>query len=132
MEKRLIQLIHVGKSSLKWDDDTYRDVIYRLTGKSSSAHCNDAEGEKIINYMKEKGFEPVAKKRYGKKPRVAANRQTVLNKIEALLADSDRPWAYAEQMAKHMFKKSYIVWLDDAQLTKLMQALIIDAKRRSQ
>ncbi|EKN3995782.1 regulatory protein GemA, partial [Yersinia enterocolitica] len=34
MDKKLIQLIHVGKSALAWDDETYRDVIYRLTGKT--------------------------------------------------------------------------------------------------
>jgi len=131
MEKKLIQLIHVGKSSLNWDDDTYRSVLYRLTGKSSSARCTDAEGDKILSYMKEQGFEPTAKKKYGAKPRVAASRQTVLNKIEALLAERDLPWAYAEQMANHMFKKHYIIWLDDTQLRKLMQALIVDAKRRN-
>lgn len=131
MEKRLIQLIHVGKSSLNWDDDTYRSVLYRLTGKSSSSRCTDAEGDKILSYMKEQGFEPTAKKQYGTKPRVAASRQTVLNKIEALLAERDLPWAYAEQMTKHMFKKHYIIWLDDIQLRKLMQALIVDAKRRN-
>lgn len=132
MEKRLIQLIHIGKSSLSWDDETYRAVLCRLTGKSSSSRCTDIEGEKILSYMKEQGFEPTPKKQYGKKPRVAASRQTVLNKIEALLAERDLPWAYAEQMAQHMFKKHYIIWLDDNQLRKLMQALIVNAKRRNQ
>lgn len=131
MEKRLIQLIHVGKSALSWDDETYRAVLYRISGKSSSSLCTDAEGEKVLAFMKEKGFEPTAKKSYGKKPRVAASRQTVLNKIEALLCERDLPWAYAEQMAKHMFKKHVIMWLDDIQLRKLMQALIVDAKRRN-
>jgi phage gp16-like protein len=54
----------------------------------------------------------------------------MLSKIEALLADAKRPWNYAEKMCDHMFQVKRVEWLTDEQLTKLMQALAIDAKRR--
>lgn len=130
MDKKLIQLIHVGKSALAWDDETYRDVIYRLTGKTSSVKCSIEQQERIVAYMRAHGFEPKPTKQYGRRPSVPATKETVLKKIEALLADAGRPWSYAESMAQHMFKVRYVDWLPLEQLTKLMQALIIDAKRR--
>ncbi|HDL8284761.1 TPA: regulatory protein GemA [Yersinia enterocolitica] len=130
MDKKLIQLIHVGKSALAWDDETYRDVVYRLTGKTSSAKCSIEQQERIVAYMRAHGFEPKPTKQYGRRPSVPATKETVLKKIEALLADAGRPWSYAESMAQHMFKVRYVDWLPLERLTKLMQALIIDAKRR--
>jgi phage gp16-like protein len=130
MDRKLISLIHVGKSALGWDDETYRDVLYRLTGKTSSAHCSVEQKERIVAYMRAQGFESKPAKSHGRRPSVPAAKKTVLRKIEALLAEEGRPWNYAESMAQHMFKVRYIDWLPLEQLTKLMQALIIDAKRR--
>ncbi|AYW91677.1 gp16 family protein [Yersinia pseudotuberculosis] len=130
MDKKLIQLIHVGKSALAWDDETYRDVIYRLTGKTSSAKCSIEQQERIVAYMRAHGFEPKPAPKRGRRPSVPASKKTILSKIEALLTDANRPWSYAESMAQHMFQVRYVDWLPLDKLTKLMQALIIDAKRR--
>ncbi|EIG0792796.1 DUF1018 domain-containing protein, partial [Salmonella enterica] len=39
MKRNLIRIIHTGKSCLGWDDDTYRDVLFRQTGKRSARDC---------------------------------------------------------------------------------------------
>lgn len=129
MRNKKIQLIHIGKSSLGWSDDVYRDVLYRITGCTSSKGCKLELLDKVLDYMKGQGFTP-EKKKHGRKPSVSAGRTRTLNKIEALLADAERPWDYAESMSQRMFQQRVIEWLDDSQLTKLMQALIIDARRR--
>ncbi|QBH95484.1 regulatory protein GemA [Limnobaculum zhutongyuii] len=126
----LIQLIHIGKNALQWSDDVYRDVLYRITGCTSAKQCKPEQQQKILDYMKEQGFTPEKKKDHGRRPNVSAGRERTLNKIEALLTDASRPWGYAESMASHMFKQPVIEWLTDSQLTKLMQALIVDARRR--
>lgn len=128
-QRRMIGAIKAGQTALGWDDVTYRSVLARLTGKSSSTLCTLAELEQIKEYMHQQGYPRKAKK-HGRKPSVPASKKTVLGKIEALLADAKRPWQYAETMAQHMFGVRYVDWLDIQQLTKLMQALIIDAKRR--
>ncbi|MBN3237690.1 regulatory protein GemA [Pectobacterium versatile] len=125
----MIGAIKAGQSALGWDDATYRSVLARLTGKSSSTLCTITELEKVKEYMHQQGW-PRKAKSHGRKPSVPASKKTVLGKIEALLADAGRPWKYAETMAQQMFGVRYIDWLDIQQLTKLMQALIIDAKRR--
>ncbi|MEQ9908132.1 regulatory protein GemA [Pectobacterium odoriferum] len=132
-QRRMIGAIKAGQSALGWDDATYRSVLARLTGKSSSTLCSITELEKVKEYMHQQMHQqgyPRRAKKHGRKPSVPASKKSVLSKIEALLADACRPWQYAETMAQQMFGVRYIDWLDIQQLTKLMQALIIDAKRR--
>ncbi len=129
MKKRLIKLIHIGKTSLCWTDEVYRDVLYRITGRASSTACNIDELEKVLSHMKTQGFIPTAKG-YGRLPNVSEGKKKTLSKIKALLTSAGRSWDYAEAMSLKMFKQSVIEWLSYTELTKLMQALIIDAKRR--
>ncbi|EJE3013651.1 DUF1018 domain-containing protein, partial [Escherichia coli] len=68
----------------------------------------------------------------GRRPRVAMSRKSVLSKIEALLADTGRSWAYAEGLASHMYKQHVIEWLTDEQLFGVMVALVKDSRRRNQ
>lgn len=129
-QRRMIGAIKAGQTHLGWDDATYRAVLARLTQKTSSTLCTLAELEKIKEYMHQQGY-PRKDTKHGRKPSVPASKTAVLGKIEALLADAGRQWQYAETMAQHMFGVRYVDWLDIQQLTKLMQALIIDAKRRN-
>lgn len=128
-QRRMIGAIKAGQAHLGWDDETYRSVLARLTGKSSSTLCTITELEQVKEYMHQQGY-PRKAKQPGRRPSVPSSKESILGKIEALLADAGRPWSYAETMAQHMFDVRYVDWLDIQQLTKLMQALIIDAKRR--
>jgi phage gp16-like protein len=123
----LIKVIHTGKKSLGWDDETYRAVLVRVTGKRSARDCSEAELESVVRYMRSQGFAPAAKT--GRRPRVSADHKVMLGKIEALLTEAGRPWKYAESMAKRMFKRDALEWLTIEQLTSLMNALQYDAKR---
>lgn len=127
MKANLIRIIHTGKSSLGWDDDTYRDVLARQTGKRSARDCTTDELEKVVLYMRTQGFAPSYR---GRRPRVATGRKAMLGKIEAMLAEADRPWGYLDGMVERMLgEKKPVEWLNDDQVRKLMQMLIVDAKR---
>ncbi|KGT95321.1 hypothetical protein NG99_04700 [Erwinia typographi] len=128
MKCNLIRIVHTGKSRLGWDDDTYRDVLARLTGKRSASDCSATELEKVVTYMRTVGFAPTAS--YGRRPRVATGRKGMLSKIEALLAEAGRPWDYLDGIVERMLgEKKPVEWLNDDQVRKLMQMLIVDAKR---
>lgn len=127
--KRLISAIKAGQNYLGWDDEMYRSTLVRITGKSSSVKCSLEELQNVREYMHQQGF-PRTTKKHGRKPSVSKGKTAVLGKIEALLTERQRPWSYAESMAQHMFRVRFVEWLTESQLTKLMQALIIDAKRR--
>ncbi|BCL49825.1 GemA protein [Citrobacter koseri] len=128
----LIGAIKAGQNWLQWDDVTYRSVLRRLTGKVSATKCSLPELQVIREHMHQQGFPRPRSRKHGRRPSVPCRRKAVLGKIEALLADAGRPWNYAEGLASHMFRQHVIEWLTDEQLTKLMQALIIDAKRREE
>ncbi|EIR0331078.1 DUF1018 domain-containing protein, partial [Salmonella enterica subsp. enterica serovar Give] len=51
-------------------------------------------------------------------------------KIEALLAEAGRPWGYLDGIVERMLgEKKPVEWLDDEQIYKVMQMLIVDAAR---
>ncbi|EBX1725486.1 TPA: regulatory protein GemA [Salmonella enterica] len=127
MKRNLIRIIHTGKSCLGWDDETYRDVLFRQTGKRSARDCSVSELEKTVLYMRTQGFAPSSR---GRRPRVATGRKAILSKIEALLAEAGRPWGYLDGIVVRMLgEKKPVEWLDDEQLYKVMQMLIVDAAR---
>ncbi|OBU12189.1 gp16 family protein [Morganella psychrotolerans] len=128
--KKLVGIIKAAQQYLKVDDETYRSVLVRLTGKNSATKLTLDELSTVRDYFHAQGYPRRSPKKYGRKPNVPASRQAVLNKIEAMLADAGRPWEYAEAMAKRMFERQKVDFLDHGELTKLMQALAIEQKRR--
>lgn len=127
--KKMIGAIKAGQTFLQWDDVTYRQTLHRLTGKTSSTRCSLEELQTVKEYMHTAGF-PRQNRKHGRRPSVPKTREALVSKVEALLADAGRPWSYVESMARRMFSRERVDWLDTEELTKLMQALAIDAKRR--
>lgn len=62
-KSRYIQLIHIAKGQLGWDDDLYRQVLNELTKKTSCKDMNVTELKKVLSHMESKGFKVVTKKR---------------------------------------------------------------------
>lgn len=64
---KLIQLIHIGKSQLKLDDDIYQEILESCTGKSSSKLLSVAQLEIVLDRMKQLGFAVESKEKSGVK-----------------------------------------------------------------
>ncbi|MBC3228336.1 gp16 family protein [Serratia fonticola] len=127
--KGIIGAIKAGQAFLDLDDATYRQMLASLTGgKTSCTACSLEELQRIREYLHQQGF-PRSSARHGRRPKVALTKETILAKIEALLVEAKRPWAYAEGLAAQMFKQHVLEWLTEEQLASVMKALIIDAKR---
>lgn len=60
---KLIQLIHIGKSQLHLDDDTYRSLLVGMTGKDSTKAMNIGELNKVLARLKQLGFVVTHKKK---------------------------------------------------------------------
>ncbi|WP_317992582.1 regulatory protein GemA [Bartonella gliris] len=58
--------IHMSKRALGLDDETYRALLYRLTGKQSAKDLNYSEKRLVVAEMKACGFEPNVKRLEGK------------------------------------------------------------------
>lgn len=128
-KRTLIAKIHIAKKDLAMDDATYRDVLVRVTGKDSCKKMSLAELKKVVMDMKRLGFTPKqtdqAKQEHGRKPTTTEDRQALLSKVEAILADKGLHWNYAHAIGKNMFGAEFAHWLPADKLYKVVQALSV-------
>jgi len=133
-----IRTIKVAVKQLGLDEETYRALLVRVTGKASCADMSDGERGKVLDALKAQGFvlERNGKSVYHHRPKDTRRepetfKSPMLRKVEALLADAGRPWDYAHSMARHMFGVERLEFLRSGPLHTLIAALQIDANRRS-
>lgn len=133
--KTLIAKIHIAKKELALDDATYRDVLERVTGKTSCKEMDLKELKAVVMDLKRLGFVPkqTAKTQtdHGRRPTTTADKQPMLDKIEAILTDRGLHWHYAHGIAKKMFDKELVTWLTTEQMHKVVQALSVYQKRHA-
>lgn len=127
--------IHIAKKKLGWEgknDETYRDVLVKLTGKSSSADMDVRERWLVINHLNAliKGTLP-KKKGYPGKPKDFDNplKNPRYRKIEAFLAEARRHWNYAHNTGKKILGFDRLEWATHEELGSIIAALTKDAKR---
>lgn len=130
-KKILMAKVHIGKKDLGLDDDTYRDVLWRVTGKRSCSDMSIAQLQDVVKDMESSGFKPKATPKHGKKPDVIKRRKNLMSKIEAILADMGLHWNYAHGMADKMFQIKRLQFLSDNQLYKVTQALSVHQRREA-
>ena len=131
-----LAMIHIGKQQIGMDDETYRAMLWACGRVHSSKDLDYAGRQKVIDHLKKCGFVVVRPKAGNKHPGRPHNidseaRGPQLRKIEALLADAGREWAYVDSMAKRMFQVERVSLCHEGQLQKGIAALSIDQKRRA-
>lgn len=127
LSKILLSKIHVAKNQIAMDDDSYRMMLERLTGKTSAKNLTIKQAELVIKEFKAKGW--VEKPKRKGKPHNFNNLGEMIKKVEALLADMKLDWNYANGISKQMFGIERIEWLTSkAQFKAIIAAL--DNKRK--
>lgn len=131
---RELARIHLAAAQLGLDEETYRALIERVAGVRSAGDL-DADGRRaVIRELVRLGarleLRADAKSAWAGRPR-NCNQVPMLRKIEALLADAGREWAYAHGLARKMFGAARLEWLRPDQQHRLIAALEIDAQRRA-
>jgi phage gp16-like protein len=122
--------IHIAKKELNLDDDIYRDILHTQFKKRSSRDLSDFQCVKLLQHFESLGWKQTAAKQrsHGKKPH-HMDKSAYLSKIEALLAEAGRSWAYANGMAKHMYKVDNLQFCEQDQLRGIVSALVRNAKK---
>lgn len=129
MRRSLIAKIKIAQKELKLDNETYRAVLLRVTGKLSCTDMGVAELEAVLTDMQAHGFKP--KPKAGIRPKRRKSADGMLRKVEALILDNGWSWNYAHCTAKRMFGVDRVQWLSDENLWKLVAALQIAANRKA-
>jgi phage gp16-like protein len=123
--------IHIAKKELGLDDDTYRDILHVQFKKRSSADLSDLQCTRLLQHFEALGWTPpiATKRNHGRKPH-HMDKSARLAKIEALLAEAGRSWAYADGMARHMYKVDSVQFCTDEQLRGIVAALVKNARKQ--
>lgn len=122
--------IHIAKAQLGLDDDTYRTLLARVAGVRSAKELSPRQIGAVLAEFERLGWQSKPAKNSGRKvPKPAPERQKLIGKIEAFLAEANRPWAYADGMSLRMFQVERVEWCDSEQLRRLIAALSYDAQR---
>ncbi len=132
--KKATAQIHIARKQLALDEDTYRQMIATVTGgKRSCADCTVAELYRVLQHMKDRGFKARPRKRVAQHPGTPHNldREPMLQKVEALLAELKAPWSYADAIARQQTGIARVAWLKKpADLKALIAALDVELEKR--
>lgn len=120
--------IHIAKQQLGLDEETYRQMLWTIARVNSSKDLDYAGRRAVLEHLKARGF--TGRKQFPGKPNNTSSHPQ-LKKIEALLADAKRSWAYADGMAKKMFSVERVSWCKPDQLQRIIAALTYDQQRRA-
>jgi phage gp16-like protein len=135
---RLIKLIHVAKRDLALDEDTYRNVLNNLAGKSSSAELTVPQLQQVLEFFRQKGWKPQYRRAdQPEKPRLKLSpptRQklvkTQIDKIRAMWIDLHRRGIVRsgselslDQFVKRVTKVEKTAWLNQKQAGQVILAL---------
>ncbi len=132
LRRRQLAAIHIGKKALHMTDETYREMLQAVAGVQSAAKLDAAGCRSVLDHMRTLGFvDGRAKRNHTGRPRNIdqGDRGPQLQKIEALLLEANRPWAYADAIARRICKVERIAWCNPEQLRKVIAALVYNAKR---
>lgn len=128
--KRLIAQVHIGKSQLKMDDETYRTFLMNAVNKTSCKAMTNAELSKLLDLMAQRGAK-VRSNFWANRPSPKADKKPYLAKITALLTKHNLPPEYADGIAKKAFGIEMAHWLAIWQLKKVIQMLsVYDNKKK--
>lgn len=124
--KQELGLIHAGKKALALDDDTYRDLLEKLTGQRSAADLNWQQRKAVIDHLRASGYKPATRR-----TAPAGNKGHLISKIKAQLMSFTprRGDFYADGMAKRMFGVEHYTWCTPEQLGKIIAALTYAQQR---
>lgn len=134
LAKGLLSKIHIARQQVEMDEDVYRQKLQDMFGKKSAKDLSLRQAEKLLKEFERLGWKPRPSAKSAGKPHNFSSpaMPELITKIEAQLADLKLPWAYADALARQMYKVQKVAWLrKPAQLTGLVAALDVEQEKRS-
>ena len=112
--------IHIGKTKLGMDDDTYRAFLMRLTGKSSSKDMTDGERALVLAEMTRLGAFKQARRLLTPQQRACLAKWYALRKLGAVRSQDKSSF---NRYIKERFGRWHLADLSDADTNKLYNML---------
>lgn len=123
--------IHIAKKDLAMTDDTYRALLERITGKTSTKAMNISERVKVLNEFKRLGWSPKSAKAKGKQYAQPHSRKLIMLWKELYQTGhvQNKTNAAMELWVRNETGKASPDWLTPAEAARLIEALKTWAKR---
>ena len=123
--------IHIARQQLGLTDEDYRALLGRVAGVTSSKQLTERTCSRVLQELERLGFQPKPSSKARGKPHNFKKLDAEITKIEALLADLQLPWSYADAIAKRMFGIERCAWLKKPQHYKaLIAALHVEQQKQ--
>lgn len=132
--RKQLAAIHAARRDLGMDDDSYRLMLREVAGVASAADLTAGGRRTVLDHLRSVGWQAKPRKRVAQHPGTPHNleREPLLQKIEAQLADMGLSWAYADAIARRQTGVERVAWLrkiDD--LRAVVAALAVEQEKRS-
>ncbi len=132
--KNLLAKIHIGKTAMGWDEDTYRQILQSRYGAASAAALSDADLADMCEYLRSQGVKfRRPRKSHRSYYRIPDGTPYARQKryICALWAKLGYPLATLDIRVKRQFGVAKLVWLhDEDDLQTLTKDLYTRCQRR--
>lgn len=137
--RQKISAIHVARSQLGMEDDTYRELLARVSAahgpECRSAKDLDAEQLRaVLDEMRRLGAKRPGAHKPAQYPGTPHNMNLLgreIATIEAQLADMKLPWSYADAIARRMYRIERVAWCrKQEQLVGVLAALHVEQEKR--
>lgn len=141
--RAMLAKVHIAKKELGLDDEVYRAVLQRASGRTSAGDCSAGELAEVLDAFKAKGWKPAVAGRAAaprgvarQHPGARAADHPVAKKARALWISlwrlgvvRDRTDKALEAFARRQLKVERLQWADQGQGYKLIEALKAMAER---
>lgn len=124
---KLIQLIHIAKSQLHLDDDTYRAMLTANTGKNSTKDMTLTELRTVFEHLKTVGFKTTPPKQAGKLRQADDEQSKLIRHLWLSLHDLGEVRDPRESALANYIKRQtgvqFLQWLKIEQASQVIEAL---------
>jgi phage gp16-like protein len=129
--KAELGVIHQGKKALGWSDETYRDVLHQLTGRTSAADLDDAGRALVMDRMRDLGFARTGRSAEWDGARAAGDdvppqvlkARALWDQLAAAGALRDASAAALQAFAERQTGKSRLEWCTPKELNSVVEGL---------
>lgn len=117
-KKGLIASVHIARTDMGLDEETYRGLLRLVTGRDSCARCSVPQLKAVLAEFRARGWSP--------RPRnVPQGLRPLHAKITALCASLERPLSYADAIIRRQTRNTASLrTASRAQLTACVAALV--------
>lgn len=126
--RSMMAKIAIARKQLAMEEDDYRSGLFDATGRTSLRDCSDGQLERVLDWLKKKGFRAIPRKGAAQHP-MALKARALWISLYQLGAVHNPAEAALEAFALRQLKCERLVWARQSDAFRLIEALKAMARR---